>query len=108
MKVLKFGGTSVGSAQNIKKVIAILQKESQSSTVVCVVSAVGGITDKLLQAGTLAKQKDKSYLTIFEKIKTTHYKVIEGLSTKPKAITSEVDVKFEDLKQLLNGIYLIN
>ncbi|PKG52900.1 bifunctional aspartate kinase/homoserine dehydrogenase I [Olleya sp. 1-3] len=108
MKVLKFGGTSVGSAQNIKKVIAILQKESQSSTVVCVVSAVGGITDKLLQAGTLAKQKDKSYLTIFEKIKTTHYKVIEGLSSKPKAITSEVDVKFEDLKQLLNGIYLIN
>ncbi|WP_028282255.1 bifunctional aspartate kinase/homoserine dehydrogenase I [Olleya marilimosa] len=108
MKVLKFGGTSVGSAQNIKKVIAILQKESLSSPIVCVVSAVGGITDKLLEAGELAKQKNKSYITVFEKIKTIHFKVIEGLANNPKSILKEVDATFENLKQLLNGIYLIN
>ncbi|QCE43166.1 bifunctional aspartate kinase/homoserine dehydrogenase I [Psychroserpens sp. NJDZ02] len=108
MKVLKFGGTSVGSAQNIKKVIAILQKESLTSPIVCVVSAVGGVTDKLLQAGALAKQKDKSYLTVLDKIKSIHYKVIEGLTSEPKAIITEVDQKFEALNQLLNGIFLIN
>ncbi|AUC76312.1 bifunctional aspartate kinase/homoserine dehydrogenase I [Olleya sp. Bg11-27] len=108
MKVLKFGGTSVGSAQNIKKVIAILQKESLTSPIVCVVSAVGGVTDKLLQAGALAKQKDKSYLTVLDKIKSIHYKVIEGLTSESKAIITEVDQKFEALNQLLNGIFLIN
>ncbi|WP_289046428.1 bifunctional aspartate kinase/homoserine dehydrogenase I [uncultured Olleya sp.] len=108
MKVLKFGGTSVGSAQNIKKVIDILQKESLSNPLVCVVSAVGGITDKLLEAGALAKQKDKKYKTVFDKIKTIHYKVIEELTPGSTTIKKEVDTKFEDLEQLLNGIFLIN
>ncbi|AXO78986.1 bifunctional aspartate kinase/homoserine dehydrogenase I [Olleya aquimaris] len=108
MKVLKFGGTSVGSAQNIKKVIDILQKESLSNPLVCVVSAVGGITDKLLEAGALAKQKDKKYKTVFDKIKTIHYKVIEELTPDSTTIKKEVDTKFEDLEQLLNGIFLIN
>ena len=48
MKVLKFGGTSVGSSQNIQKVIAILDEKSIDDNVICVVSAIGGITDKLL------------------------------------------------------------
>lgn len=108
MKVLKFGGTSVGSAQNIKKVIDILQKESLSNPLVCVVSAVGGITDKLLEAGALAKQKDKKYKTVFDKIKTIHYKVIEELTPGSTTIKKEVDTRFEDLEQLLNGIFLIN
>lgn len=108
MKVLKFGGTSVGSAQNIKKVIDILQKESLSNPLVCVVSAVGGITDKLLEAGALAKQKDKKYKTVFDKIKTIHYKVIEELTPDSTTIKKEVDTRFEDLEQLLNGIFLIN
>jgi len=108
MKVLKFGGTSVGSAQNIKKVIDILQKESLSNPLVCVVSAVGGITDKLLEAGALAKQKDKKYKTVFDKIKTIHYKVIEELTPGSTIIKKEVDTRFEDLEQLLNGIFLIN
>ncbi|WP_054850796.1 bifunctional aspartate kinase/homoserine dehydrogenase I [Olleya sp. ITB9] len=108
MKVLKFGGTSVGSAQNIKKVIDILQKESLSNPLVCVVSAVGGITDKLLEAGALAKKKDKKYKTVFDKIKTIHYKVIEELTPGSTIIKKEVDTRFEDLEQLLNGIFLIN
>ncbi|WGD34443.1 bifunctional aspartate kinase/homoserine dehydrogenase I [Olleya sp. YS] len=108
MKVLKFGGTSVGSAQNIKRVIDILQKEALTSPIVCVVSAIGGITDKLLQAGELAKQKDEAYLTVFDTIKSIHFKAIEELAPNSKSILSEVENKFNDLKQLLNGIYLIN
>ena len=48
MKVLKFGGTSVGSAENINKVISILQQESNTTDIAVVVSAIGGVTDKLI------------------------------------------------------------
>ncbi|UAB75058.1 bifunctional aspartate kinase/homoserine dehydrogenase I [Mesoflavibacter sp. SCSIO 43206] len=109
MKVLKFGGTSVGSSQNINKVIAILKEKSQEDTVICVVSAIGGITDKLLKAGQLAKNKDKSYLNEFEIIKDIHFKTISELLPKPsKPITTVVEDKLNQLKELLNGIYLIN
>ena len=65
MKVLKFGGTSVGSSKNINKVISILETYSKESSVVCVVSAVGGITDKLLLAGKQAQNKDHTFLETF-------------------------------------------
>ena len=59
MKVLKFGGTSVGSSKNISKVIKIVKEESASENIAVVVSAVGGITDKLLAAADKAINKDK-------------------------------------------------
>lgn len=109
MKVLKFGGTSVGSSQNINKVIAILKAKSQEDTVICVVSAIGGITDKLLNAGHLAKNKDEKHLQEFENIKEIHFKVLNELLPKPsKSITTVVEDKLNQLKELLNGIYLIN
>lgn len=52
MKVLKFGGTSVGSAENIRRVKEIV--ESQEGDVIVVVSALGGITDKILNAAKMA------------------------------------------------------
>ncbi|WP_336129139.1 bifunctional aspartate kinase/homoserine dehydrogenase I [Mesoflavibacter sp. CH_XMU1422-2] len=109
MKVLKFGGTSVGSSQNINKVIAILKEKSQEDTVICVVSAIGGITDKLLKAGQLAKNKDKSFLNEFETIKDIHFKTLNQLLPQPsKSVTTIIEDKLNQLKELLNGIYLIN
>ena len=109
MKVLKFGGTSVGSSQNINKVIAILKAKSQEDTVICVVSAIGGITDKLLNAGLLAKNKDEKYLKEFETIKDIHFNVLNELLPKTsKSIKTVVEDKLNQLKELLNGIYLIN
>ena len=61
MKVLKFGGTSVGSAKNILKVIEIVKTESLSENVTVVVSAIGGITDKLLAAAGKAIEKNKNF-----------------------------------------------
>ena len=49
MQVLKFGGTSVANAENIKKVSCIIQKAAKNEKVIAVVSALGGITDVLLQ-----------------------------------------------------------
>ncbi|MGJ8593823.1 MAG: bifunctional aspartate kinase/homoserine dehydrogenase I [Aquaticitalea sp.] len=109
MFVLKFGGTSVGSAENINKVIAILDQKSKQEKVVCVVSAVGGITDKLLRAGTMAQNKNETYLSVFKEIKTIHLNIIDELiPNKSDSITEHLESKFNSLKSLLDGIYLIN
>lgn len=109
MNVLKFGGTSVGSAENIKKVIAILDNYSQKKSVICVVSAVGGITDKLLRAGEFAQQKNESYLSEFKSIKDTHLNLLsELIPNQTEAVKEYVESKLTSLKSFLDGIYLIN
>ena len=109
MFVLKFGGTSVGSAQNINKVIDILEKTAQQSKLICVVSAVGGITDLLLKAGTLAQNKNEKYVTVFNDIKKIHFDIIDELiPNKSTSLTEHLESKFKGLKNLLDGIYLIN
>ncbi|MFD2823456.1 bifunctional aspartate kinase/homoserine dehydrogenase I [Lacinutrix iliipiscaria] len=109
MKVLKFGGTSVGSTKNINKVISILGAYSITDQIICVVSAVGGITDRLLKAGTLANQKDKGYVAEFEAIKKTHFNLVAELIPKQnKSVLNHVENTLLELKSLLDGIYLIN
>lgn len=109
MKVLKFGGTSVGSAKNINKVIHILDNHSKEDAVICVVSAIGGITDKLLLAGKQAQNKDKNFLNTFNLIKGIHFEIInELIPNGEKPISTYVENKLSELNSLLDGIYLIN
>lgn len=109
MKVLKFGGTSVGSSKNINKVINILEDYSQSDSVICVVSAVGGITDKLLLAGKQAQNKDTNYIESFNSIKNIHFDIIKELNPdNSESIITFAEEKLNALKSLLDGIYLIN
>ncbi|MFT7158527.1 MAG: aspartokinase/homoserine dehydrogenase 1, partial [Parvicella sp.] len=72
MKVLKFGGTSVGSVKNIEKVISIIEVASQTNRIAVIVSAFGGVTDQLIDAGNLAAAKDSNYVVIFNSIKERH------------------------------------
>lgn len=109
MKVLKFGGTSVGSANNINQVISILENESKTDQVICVVSAVGGVTDKLLSAGRLAQLKNEDYKEVFSGIQRIHLKLIESLIPKKnKEIINHTEAKLQELKDLLDGLFLIN
>ena len=109
MQVLKFGGTSVGSSKNINKVITILENYSKQDKVICVVSAFGVITDKLLKAGNLAKNSDKNYTAEYESIKVKHFKILEALIPKNNTeISKDLDNKLKKLKNLLDGIFLIN
>jgi len=109
MQVLKFGGTSVGSSKNINKVIAILEERAANEKIICVVSAIGGITDKLLKSGQLAKEKNESYLSEFKKIKSIHLKLLLDLtSIENKSISNTLQAKLKSLKELLDGIFLIN
>ncbi|MDU8887131.1 bifunctional aspartate kinase/homoserine dehydrogenase I [Yeosuana sp. MJ-SS3] len=109
MKVLKFGGTSVGSAKNINKVIDILKDVSSGNQAVVVVSAVGGITDKLLNTAQLAVDKNQDYKEAFKGIKHIHLDIIdELLDDKKTDIVNFVSEKLNHLEQLLDGIFLIN
>ncbi|EDP71386.1 bifunctional protein: aspartokinase I; homoserine dehydrogenase [Flavobacteriales bacterium ALC-1] len=110
MKVLKFGGTSVANAENISKVIAILKQESKKQNIAVVVSALGGTTDMLIKAGELATQKNKDYINIFQQISERHQKTVQDLikGQKKRTVLKQINIKLEALKQILQGIYLIN
>lgn len=109
MKVLKFGGTSVGSAKNINKVINILEDYSKSDSIICTVSAVGGITDKLLLAGKYAQNKDKQFKDVLEAIEESHFTIInELIPNNNESVMDFVGGKLDELKSLLDGIFLIN
>ncbi|MDA1176897.1 MAG: aspartate kinase, partial [Bacteroidetes bacterium] len=109
MKVLKFGGTSVGSAKNIKKVIEIVKSSCENDQIAVVVSAVGGITDKLMSASQKAIDNDLNYKNDFNKLKQQHLDVIEGLLSGTSLVntTDIILEKLAELERLLDGIYLI-
>ena len=81
MKVLKFGGTSVGSAESIKEVIEIIADyKAQNIHVAMVSSAMSGITNKLQLAGQKAAENDESYLDMLKEIETFHFDTIKKLT----------------------------
>ena len=108
MRVLKFGGTSVGSVQNIKKVISIVAQGAKTDRLIVVVSAIGGITNKLIKAGNLAAAKDSSYITLYEEVKDTHNAFAKALTASNRQTLDTVGVLMKDLEALLQGIFLIN
>ena len=109
MKVLKFGGTSMGSANTIKKIISILEKDASTSRLAVVVSAVGGITDKLIKTGNLAESKNKDYKTIFKEIEDIHATIIKDLiPDNYESVFSKIETLFKELEQLLEGLFLTN
>ena len=72
MQVLKFGGTSVANAENIKKVIQIVTDTIQKEPAIVVVSALGGVTDLLLDAATMASQGNEAYMEKLNLIEQRH------------------------------------
>ena len=108
MKVLKFGGTSVGSVEsilNLKKIV-----EGQNEPVVVVVSALGGITDKLIGTSKLAMAGDAAYLTAYEEMVERHHQMIDAIitdTTKKTTLLATVDELLGQLKSIYQGVYLI-
>jgi len=105
MKVLKFGGTSVGNAGNIRKVKAIV--ETQNDNVIVVVSALGGITDKILNAARTAASGSGNYHEILTEIKKRHEETIQQLFNGSGSIKYIVDELLFELEQILTGITLV-
>lgn len=109
MKVLKFGGSSVANAQNIKLVEKILESASQNERIVVVVSAFSGVTDQLIQAATLAATKDETYLDIIKKLEEKHLFAVQELMaiSDQSAWLSFVKKHFNDIEDLCNGIFVL-
>ena len=84
MKVLKFGGTSVGSVKSILSLKNIVENEAKHEPVVVVVSALGGITDKLLATSQLALKGDESWKEEFQAMVERHHKMIDTIITNPR------------------------
>ena len=109
MKVLKFGGTSVGSVDSILSLKRIV--ESQREPLVVVVSALGGITDKLISTAQQAAAGDEGYRQEFEAMMKRHHDMIDaviGDSGKRGNLTRVVDNLFEELRSIYYGVYLIH
>ena len=109
MKVMKFGGTSVGSATSILNLKNIVEAEQQP--VVVVVSALGGITDKLIKTSQMAAAGDAAYMEEFQGIVTRHYELISAVIPEDNAkrdLLKKVDALLHDLGNIYQGIYLIN
>lgn len=111
MKVLKFGGTSVGSVKSILCLKRIVEKEAKHQPVVVVVSALGGITDKLIATSQMALHGDERYKGEFDAMVKRHHQMIDTLITDTKKredLFNTVDALFEQLRSIYYGVYLIH
>ena len=111
MKVLKFGGTSVGSVESILSLKAIVEKEAQEQPIIVVVSALGGITDKLIATSVLAQKGDEAWKDEFQAMVERHHKMIDTSITDPRKreqLFNIVDSLFEQLRSIYFGVYLIH
>lgn len=111
MKVLKFGGTSVGSVQSILSLKRIVENEAKRQPVIVVVSALSGITDKLISTAMTALRHDDHWKREFDAMVDRHHKMIDTIITdnkKREDLFNRVDSLFEQLRSIYYGVYLIH
>jgi len=109
MQVLKFGGTSVANAENIQKVLAIVQQAIKKDKTIVVVSALGGITDILLQAGELASHMDEAYKEKLQVVEQRHLDSVKSLLpvAQQSSVLSWVKKNCNEIEDICNGIFLL-
>lgn len=110
MKILKFGGSSVGDAHRIENVISILHTYKNSNEKISVVfSAFQGVTDKLIEIGSISLKHDNNYRNEVKKLYRKHISIVEELNKvnqRKKSIT-KIDNLFNELGEILHGIFLL-
>ena len=109
MKVIKFGGTSVGSVESILSVKKIVER--QTEPVIVVVSALCGITDMLLKTSQMAVEGDVLYQKSFEEIAERHKDMINAIlpdDEKRNQLMATVGELLEELRSIYQGVYLIH
>lgn len=110
MNVLKFGGTSVGSAEAIKKVMKIVSERVVNEKIILVVSALGGTTDALIACGTLAASGDEGYKENLQKIEHRHLETVKELIPvqNQSSVLSLVKKMCNEIEDICNGVFLLN
>ncbi len=109
MRILKFGGTSLGTPSRIREVGRIIVREARREPVVVVVSAFAGVTNQLLQVGKSAERGDGRQGMELSELRKRHHSAIDHLLGKREArkVRAEVDALLEDLKNALHGVQLL-
>ena len=111
MKILKFGGSSISSPEHVKKVLKIIKSSIRQEQLAVVLSAFGGVTDKLIDAATLAAAGQNEYFKILKNLKEEHLwmakSLIDNNNHQNKVITI-LYAKLEELGNILQGVYLLN
>ncbi|MCQ2335850.1 MAG: bifunctional aspartate kinase/homoserine dehydrogenase I [Paludibacteraceae bacterium] len=105
MKVLKFGGTSVGSVENILKVKGIVSGANDKEIVV--VSAMGGVTDMLIATAKTAEAGDQTYTTTFTTITERHLSTAKATVAEKDfdAVRNGLEQYFEELSGLYKQVF---
>ena len=109
MQVIKFGGSSVANAENIKKVIAIIQDKIKTEKTIAVVSALGGITDLLLLCSHLASLGVETYKEKIKEIEQRHLIAARELIavTNQSSVLSFIKTQCNEIEDICNGIFLL-
>lgn len=107
MKVLKFGGTSVGSADSIKTVIGIIENNLEKGERIAVVfSAMGGVTNRLIEIGKMAASGNTEYIEFLKVVEERHFAVVRGLINVKQQSSTFAAVRglFNELSDILKGV----
>jgi aspartokinase/homoserine dehydrogenase 1 len=109
MKVLKFGGSSVGDETRINSVIDILLNNylKKNDKIAVVFSAFQGVTDKLIELGNLAYQRNQLYKEKYNEIKNLHYRITNSLQNTNSSKIDFIDKLFSEMYDIVNGIFLV-
>ncbi len=105
---MKFGGTSVGSVDSIKKVKQIVEAEREP--VIVVVSALGGITDQLIRTAVMATRGDIAYESEFNSMARRHEEMIQQVipsGSKKRMLEKSIHALLDELKDIYQGLYLL-
>ncbi len=107
MQVLKFGGSSVANPEAIRKMGAIVKEELKKGKAIVVVSALGKITDGLLQCSTMAAYGDVTYKALLQQMAQRHLDVVRDLLpvTTQSSQLSKVMQQFNEVEDICNGIF---
>ena len=108
MKIMKFGGTSVGSVDSILRVKQIVEAEQEPTIVV--VSALGGVTDQLIRTAMMATQGNIAYEAEFESMVRRHDEMIQQVipsGSKKRTLEKNIHALLDELKDIYQGLFLL-
>jgi aspartokinase/homoserine dehydrogenase 1 len=109
MRVLKFGGSSVASAENINKIISIIEPRLEKEKLIVVVSALGGVTDALLNSVILASEGKEAFREELKKIENRHLEITRQLIpvAQQSHVLSMVKQHCNEIEDICNGVFLL-
>jgi aspartokinase/homoserine dehydrogenase 1 len=109
MQILKFGGTSVANAVNILQAVSIIRQAATRDRTIAVISALGGVTDLLLQCGTVAAAGDENYLEKLQEVEHRHLEAVKQLipPVQQSSVLSLIKKQCNEVEDICKGVFLL-